>query len=323
MPGAICAILLGVVSPVSVHAEQLVVTLWGSGMIGAPHAVAMEKGFFEEAGIKITGIMGGAGGGNVVRNVLANDLPYGEVALPAAIAALKQGLPIVVVNGGSLASDNVWVTMPNSGINSLKDLVAKKVAYTTPKSISEAFLLMAFKSAGIDIRQVTLVAGGGIGSGLTLLENGAVDSALIVEPVHSMRKGKYKPVFGVRDSLPPVMSVVGITTREFARQHPEKIRAIIQARRKGVEFIYAHPEEAGRIMARAYDMKPEVGVEAVTAVAKTGYWLSGEVDARLMENLAGGLRLTGELVGDVDWKILIDTSMLPDDLKAKSKVTNE
>jgi NitT/TauT family transport system substrate-binding protein len=119
------------------------------------------------------------------------------------------------------------------------------------------------------------------------------------------------------------MSVVGITTREFAQRHPEKIRAIIQARRKAVEFIYAHPEEAGRIMARAYDMKPEIGVEAVTAVAKTGYWLTGEVDARLMENLARGLRLTGELIGDVDWDKWIDTSMLPDDLKAKSKLTSK
>ena len=320
---AIFAIVLGLMWPASVHAEEIVVTLWGSGMIGAPHAVAMEKGFFEEAGIKITGIMGGAGGGNVVRNVLANDLPYGEVALPAAIAAQKQGLPIVIVNGGSLASDNVWVTMPNSDVNSLKDLVGKKVAYTTPKSISEAFLRMAFESKGIDVRQVTMVAGGSIGSGLTLLENGAVDAALIVEPVHSLRKDKYKAVFAVRDTLPPVMSVVGITTREFAQRHPEKIRAIIQARRKAVEFIYAHPEEAGRIMARAYDMKPEIGVEAVTAVAKTGYWLTGEVDARLMENLARGLRLTGELIGDVDWDKWIDTSMLPDDLKAKSKLTSK
>jgi NitT/TauT family transport system substrate-binding protein len=313
--------VLAASSPVSVLANEIVVTLWGSGMIGVPHAVAMEKGYFEEAGIKITGILGGAGGGNVVRNVFANDLPYGEVALPAAIAAQRQGLPIEVVHGGSLASDNVWVTMPNSAVNSLKDLVGKKVAYTSPKSISEAFLLMAFKSAGIDVRDLTMVAGGGIGSGLTLLENGGVDAALIVQPVHSMRKGKYKTVFAIRDALPPVMAVVGVTSREFARKHPEKIRAIVQARRKGIEFVYAHPEEAGRIVARAYSMKPEIGVEAVTSVAKTGYWLAGEVDAQLMENLAQGLRLTGELAGDVDWGKLVNTSMLPDDLKAKSKLT--
>jgi NitT/TauT family transport system substrate-binding protein len=136
-----------------------------------------------------------------------------------------------------------------------------------------------------------------------------------------MRKGKYKTVFAIRDALPPVMAVVGVTSREFARKHPEKIRAIVQARRKGIEFVYAHPEEAGRIVARAYSMKPEIGVEAVTSVAKTGYWLAGEVDAQLMENLAQGLRLTGELAGDVDWGKLVNTSMLPDDLKAKSKLT--
>jgi NitT/TauT family transport system substrate-binding protein len=38
------------------------------------------------------------------------------------------------------------------------------------------------------------------------------------------------------------------------------------------------------------------------------------------ENLAEGLRLTGEISGDVDWKSLIDLSYLPADLRAKSKL---
>ena len=69
------------------RAETITVTHWGSAFYGAPYAVAMAKGFFKKHGLDITGILTSAGGGTSVRNTLAGDLPFGEVALPAAIAA--------------------------------------------------------------------------------------------------------------------------------------------------------------------------------------------------------------------------------------------
>jgi NitT/TauT family transport system substrate-binding protein len=314
---AFCFGFAALAFPQRVTAEELVVSLWGTSMIGVPYAVAMEKGYFRQAGISITGIVGGSGGGNVVRAVLANPLPYGEVATPAAIAARQQGLPIVAVNGGVLAADNAWVTLPSSKLTAIKDLVGKRVAYTTPKSISEAFLRTVLKVSGIDPQSLTLVAAGGVGEGLTMLDNGGVDAALTVEPIHTIRKGKYKDLFAVKDILPPVLSNIGITTLEFAARHPETIRAIIEGRRKGVEFVYAHPEEAGRIFAHAYHMPQEICVEAVEAMVKARYWVAGEFDVTLLNNLADDLRVTGALVGDVDWTRLMDTSMLPPDLRSK------
>ena len=49
------------------RAEEIVITLWGTGMFGAPYAVAMDKRYFKEAGVDLTEIAGGAGGGSVVR----------------------------------------------------------------------------------------------------------------------------------------------------------------------------------------------------------------------------------------------------------------
>lgn len=56
-------------------------THWGSQLNGLPYAVAMEKGFFKEAGIEVSGVLTSKGGGTTVRNVFASDFPYGEVAL--------------------------------------------------------------------------------------------------------------------------------------------------------------------------------------------------------------------------------------------------
>jgi NitT/TauT family transport system substrate-binding protein len=102
-----CLVLLALAYPRSGSADEIVASLWGTSMIGAPYAVAMKNGYFKSAGVSVTGVIGGAGGGNVLRTVLANSLPYGEVATPAVIAAQQGGLSVVAVNGGVLAADNV------------------------------------------------------------------------------------------------------------------------------------------------------------------------------------------------------------------------
>src|SRR6266508_3348639 len=62
-------------------AETITVTHWGAAFYGAPYAVAMDKGFFKQRGVDITGVLTSTGGGTSVRNTLAGDLPYGDVAL--------------------------------------------------------------------------------------------------------------------------------------------------------------------------------------------------------------------------------------------------
>jgi NitT/TauT family transport system substrate-binding protein len=68
-------------------------------------------------------------------------------------------------------------------------------------------------------------------------------------------------------------------------------------------------------------MDPKVAVAAVTAMVKVGYWSAGALDAKLLDNMADALRLTGEVQGAVDWQKAIDVSYLPADLKAKSRLT--
>ncbi len=69
-------------------------------MYGVPFAVALEKGYFKEAGVDVTGFITSEGGGTTVRNAMASEIPYGEVALPAAISAVKQGVDLTIVHGG-------------------------------------------------------------------------------------------------------------------------------------------------------------------------------------------------------------------------------
>ncbi|MBX9812890.1 MAG: ABC transporter substrate-binding protein [Burkholderiales bacterium] len=307
-------LIVGLLAVLHLHparAEQITVTHWGVLMYGAPYAVAMEKGFFKEAGVNIDGILTSKGGGTTMRNVLASGLPYGEVALPAVLAAVKEGIDVHILHAGvRTAGEILWVTMPDSPVKSLKDMQGRKIGITSPKSVTEMLVIMALDAQGIPQDKVARMAVGGIGAGLTALQQGGIAAAPIMDPIWAKEKAKYRPVFFVKDVLPPMTQTVGVTTAEFAKSNAKKLKAIVAARRKGVEFIYTNPKEAAVIVAKAYNMSPQIVEESIANLIAIRYWSAGEFEMDGMNAMVKGLQVVGEWSGPVDWAKLIDASLL-------------
>ncbi len=298
------------------RANEISVTHWGALMYGVPYAVAMEKGLFEKAGLKITGILTSKGGGTTVRNVLAGGLPYGEVSLAAAIAAINQGLDIKLVNGGVRSvADAMWVVMPNSALKDPKDLKGKKMAITSPKAVTDMLSIMALEKLGMKTADVERPALGSVSAGLAALETGGVDTAFISEPIYAARKDKYRVLFKVADILPPMMQTVGITTSEFAAKEPAKLRAIIAGRRAGVDAVYADPKFAAATLAKVYSIDIKVAEAAVGTAIEAKYWGPGNFELAAMNEMVRGLKIIGEVKDDIAWDKIIDRSFLPEDLR--------
>lgn len=300
--------------------EEISVTHWGALMYGTPYAVSMERGLFRQAGINITGILTSKGGATTVRNVLAGGLPYGEVSMAAALSAIREGLDIRIVNlGVRSVADTLWVTMPNSDIRTIQDLRGKKMAITSPKSVTDMLSTLALEASNIPLDAVERPALGSIGAGLTALEGGAVQAASILDPIWSARATRYRPVFFTKDILPPMAQTVGIATTEFIRREPNKLRAIIHGRRLGVDWTLANPDASGVIMAKHYDNLPDaVATRAVRNMTEIRYWSAGRFEFDAMNRFARGLQIIGELQGNPDWARLTDNSFLPDDLKVSA-----
>jgi NitT/TauT family transport system substrate-binding protein len=314
---AAALVVLGLAPPV--FAETITVTHWGTAFYGAPYAIAMEKGFFKQRGVDITGVLTSTGGGTSVRNTLAGDLPFGEVALSAAVEAFQAGQPIRIVCAGvESMADLLWIARPDSPMNSIKDILGRKIGYTSPGSVSNMLLLMAMRAHGIDSSQVTLVPVGGFGANLAAVLSGAIDAGSIAEPIWSQAKSKVKPVFWTKDVLrPDITDTVGIVTDEFARTHPGKIRAIIEGRREAVRFIDAHPDEAADIVAKTYNIDPALTKEVFKHFLAIGYWSEGALDYAAMDPIVEGLQIVGKLKAPMDWRKATETSFLPLDLQAK------
>jgi NitT/TauT family transport system substrate-binding protein len=302
------------------RAAPLTVTHWGDGMYGVPFAVALDKGFFKEAGVDVTGFITSEGGGTTVRNAMASEIPYGEVALPAAISAVKQGVDLTIVHGGvqSLA-DLVWVELKKGTITNIQQMKGKTIGYSSPKSTTDTIVTIALDRAGLT-GQVQRKPVGSSSGMLTSLQQGAVDVAYMTEPAYSEKKDQLRIAFRSSDIVPNETQTVGIVRTDYLKQHPEVIRGIIAARRKAVQYIAAHREESAQILARQYKMDPAVAASAINNVldADPKYWSEGGFDRKSMDEVLKGLILVKAIPdGAFDWSKIIDESLLPADLQTK------
>lgn len=311
------ALIAAAMVPTMAGAIEIVAAHWGADIASTPLAVARQLGYFKKHGVDITGVLTSEGGGTTMRNLLAGDLPYGEVGPPAVLAAARVGVDVRIVDANSVQlADMLWVTMPDSTVHSIKDLAGKKVAVTSPKSVSKAILEISLESAGVPPDQVQIVAAGAISAGLTALESGGVSAAFINEPLWSARQDRYRPVFRPADHIKHFTQNVGVTTAHYAKAHPEVIRGIVAARREAVDYIYAHPEDAAKLIVKEFgDATPlDVMTRAVKHAVELHFWSRGEIDLEGLDSVAKVMIRQGELKEAVDWSKMIDQSFLPADL---------
>jgi NitT/TauT family transport system substrate-binding protein len=311
---------LAVAAAGSAQAEQIVVSNYGVAANGMPYAIAMEKGFFKQAGADVTGIISSAGGGTTIRNLIGGNLDYGEIDLAGTVAAIQQGADLHIISDNVLTVDEfVWATKPDSPIRTVQDMKGHKVGYTNPRSTSQALTVLLLQSIGMAPTDVEQVKAGGFGEQVVALNIGAIEVATLADPVWSKNSSKLRTIGTAAELLPPLCNVVGVATGRAIKEHGDFLRAVVRGRRMAVEFMYAHPDEAGAIVAKAYDLDLDVAQKAVRNLtkpnARTGrnYWGVGRFDVKGMDAMIAAQKVVGAFTGDVDWGPVIDRRFLPED----------
>jgi NitT/TauT family transport system substrate-binding protein len=299
----------------SAFAAKITVSQYGRLVATLPWAVALEKGMFKEAGLDIDGITAGAGGGTSLRNMLAGELPYAELATSAAIAGSLAGVELkALASSSNHVGELTWAAKPDAGIASIKDLVGKKVAYTSPKSITEMVIRTALKQEGLT-GKVEVLPLGGLGPALTALAQGAVAAAPWNDPALTVTPDKYKVLFYGHQYYPKFTWQVAVTTKEFAAKNQPTLRKILGVHRKAVEFVYGNREETARIYAKVW----EVSLAEANAILPKYYdwqhWSRGDFSKEGLTAANDGLIAVGELKEPFDWGRLIDQSLLDEDLR--------
>ncbi len=296
------------------RADDIHVSGWPVILVGAPYAIAIEKGFFKEA--NVTGVIATrGGGGTLVRNALAGGIPFAEAAPSAAIAAIDAGLPIKIVGLGTRNfADSVWVMKKGAEPLKLADLPGKRVAITAPKSSFELQMLLLLQQGNVPADKVTRVSVGGLPSILTAIDSGAVDIGPVVQPMWNTNRDKYQLAIRTTDFLPAVTQTVLVASTDLIEKQPARLRAILAARRQAVDFIYANSAESAKLLEKYFkNVKPDDLRDAVAQLVQARYWSHGALEMGPLARAVEGMRLTGEIDKSVDVNAMFNTSFLPVD----------
>jgi NitT/TauT family transport system substrate-binding protein len=327
LPGIRIGLLSGLVAalaflaPPAIAQQQIVVTNYAVSANGMPYAVAMKKGFFQQEGADITGILSSNGGGTTVRNLMEGGLPYGEVDLAGTVLAIQQGAPLKIISENVLTvAEFVWAVRPDSPIKTLKDFKGQKIGYTNPRSTSQALDVLLLQTAGMTPQDAELVRVGGFGEQIVALNLGSINVATLADPVWSQNSSKLRPIVRAADVLPALCNTVGVATEKSIATQGNFLRAILRGRQKAVEYMYSHPDDAAAIVADVYHLDLAVAQHAIgDLIAKSAsnvpYWGGGKFDFAGMDRMIAAQKIVGALTGDVDWHKIVDTSFLPADQK--------
>ena len=296
---------------------DILVAYYGALINTAPVAVGLDQGYYDTPDLLVNEAVSSIGGGTAIRNMVGGGLDYGIVGTAAALTAIREGIDIKIVHGVIRTMEDLfWVSMPDSGIDSIQKLEGKKIGFTKPKPISDTMVNRLPDRHGLS-GKVETVSLGGLGAGLSALESGGVDAALILEPLWSARQGRYQIAFTLAE-LPPIAQMVGVATGDLMRDEPEALRDLVAGWTQSTGFTYDNPDEAATIMSERFGAETlpvDVATSAVNNMAAINYWSRGEIDIEGLEFFLETMRYQGEWEGEADWAAMTDQSFLPEELR--------
>ncbi|TAK13973.1 MAG: myristoyl transferase [Anaerolineae bacterium] len=280
----------------------------------APFYVAVEKGYFAEAGFEIEFDYSFETDG--VALVGADELPFAVVSAEQVLLARSQGIPVVYVATWFQDFPIAAIAGTESGIESPEDLRGQRIGL--PGLFGASYIgLRALLNAGglteadvvmesIGFNQVEAFASGQIPVVIGYTNN---------EPIQLAAQGFEVNVLAVSDAIS--LPANGIITNEvIARENPERVAAFVGAFLRGLADVIENPEEAYDI-SLAYVEGLETADRAVqmqVLLTSIDLWRTDELgvsDQKAWENLQELLLEMGLMANPIDLKSAFSNEFLP------------
>ncbi|MDO5534730.1 MAG: ABC transporter substrate-binding protein [Propionibacteriaceae bacterium] len=227
----------------------------------APVFVAIEQGYFEEAGISIeTQVMQNAAA--IAPSVLNGQLQFGTAAASPFIAARAKGLPLVATAGmseNSPESNDGAIVVRDGALTRPKDLEGRTVAINGVAALPHIALLESIRNDGGDPSTVTFVVMG-FPEMAGALKQGRIDAAAITEPFTSAVTSDGGRILtrAYVDAFVDKATIGLIFTAEpFIETNPELVRAFSDAIKRAADDARSDPALVARVMTKHGGLPPQ------------------------------------------------------------------
>lgn len=233
---------------------------WVAGSEHSPYVVALEEGYFEQAGLDVT-IREGEGSSVTAKLVANGNDTFGIVSAGLVVASVSQGLPIRAVATPFKSTGTAILSPGDQPVNELTDLYGKDLGVDVKSIVYQEYKAVASLN-NIDTSQINEV---GISDTSVALLTGRVDAVVGVahnEGVELETKGMDVNYLFASDLGLNVPGWAIVANTETINSDPEMVNGFVDAVMKGWEFSLDKPDEALTIFLNAY---PDVDRDYATA----------------------------------------------------------
>lgn len=243
----------------------------------APFYVAVEKGYFQRAGLEVEFDYSFETDG--VALVGADELQFALVSGEQVLLARAQGLPVVYILGWWQDFPVAVAAKPEIGLVSPADLKGKKIGLPGLFGANYVGLRALLDAGGLKEEDVTLDS-----IGFNQVEALLADQEQIVvvyannEPYQLKAQGQPVDVLLVADYIQ--LASNGLITNEVTiRENPDLVRRMVQAVLKGLEDTIANPEAAFEVCKKyveGLDLADEA-LQMDILLASLDFWKADEL----------------------------------------------
>jgi NitT/TauT family transport system substrate-binding protein len=300
-----CAKTAGVLTPVRLPVGYI------PNVQFAPFYVAMEKGYYTEAGFDLQIDYSMETSGTAL--VGANEIPFAVVSGEQVLLAREQGLPVVYVMAWYQDFPVGVVAKQEQGIRTPADLAGKRIGIPGLYGASYIGFRALLSSAGLQESDVTLDSIGF--AQVEALAAGQEQAAVVYitnEPIQLRAQGIPVDVIPVSDYAH--LAANGLITNEtIIQENPELVRRFVQATLRGIETARSDPDETYEICKKYVEALAQADEAVQKEVLRTSinFWNTeppGASDPQAWENMQ---------------QILIEMGLLKAPLDLSKAYTNE
>ena len=282
----------------------------------APMYVAIAQGYFAEEGLDVTLDYGMET--DLLERLASGNIKFAIASGDQVVLARAQGLPVKYVLNWYRRFPVCVVTMGDSGITRVEDLVGKTVGIPVTYGASYIGWMSLMKAIGLSPQSVHLQTIG-YTQVASLLEK-RVDAAVcyaLNEPVQLRSAGHEINVFYL-DGYTPLISNGIITNDATAEQEPELVASVVRAFLRGLEDTVNDPEAAFAIARQAIpEMDEETSLlQRAVLNESIAFWRSERPGRTDPEAWAASVVLLGDmglLAAEVDPESLYSNAFIPED----------
>jgi len=212
--------------------------------------VAVEKGWFDEAGIKVE-LAQFANGAYEMDGFLAGQIDMGYLGVaPALTKSINQNIEITILAAVNLEGSALMVskTEYDAGhVRNMSDLVGKTILQPGPSTVQNFLIRLALDQFGLSVDNVSLETSRPQDMAISL---SAEKPAFIAwEPFPSLAEHENLavPLLLSGQIWPRHPCCVVASANTFLEEHPDIVQKVVDIHKRAEEWIVNHPDEALQI----------------------------------------------------------------------------